>query len=213
MSRMHFLPFVVLCAAAAVAPLGCDTPTPMENFRDGGDGTCDPKQYPCGPFGNSQGQIIANLSLVGQRDTNHNGDPTDDPWGTIHFSDYYQDPSLKVLVVLAAAYWCVPCQMEQPELVQDFNTYKSKGVAFIEAIIQDNNGAPSQPSDVDMWAQNYKIPFDVAADPAVALGPYYNLQEFPMQMLITTKDMAINWQHNGYLPGAISNAIDGALSQ
>jgi hypothetical protein len=189
------------------------------NGPDGSAASCGAGIYPCGPYGSSLGNVIDNLALVGQKDDNMNGTPTDDPVRPIHFSDYYQDKSLKILVVLVAAEWCVPCQMEQSELITSWQKYQTNknGVAYLEAIIEDIHHAPADMTTVDRWAgrmwppSNLKIPFDMAADPTVALGPYYDIAAFPMQMVIQTSDMTIQWQNNGYSPGALEAAVNTAL--
>ena len=59
---------------------------------------------------------------------------------------------------------------------------------------------------------NFGIKFDIAADPNVALGPYYTVAAFPMNMVIRTSNMRIHWQHNGYAPGAVEKQIDQLLA-
>jgi len=225
MKRIAFVASVSLAVLA-----GCGNGTPINGSSDmagatprpdGGNApTCGPGIYPCGPYGVVIGQTIDNLKLLGQKDDNMNGTPTDDPVRPIQLSDYYQDPKVKVLAILVAAEWCVPCQMEQPELITSWKNYQAKnaGVAYLEAIIEDRNHAPADMTTVDRWANHMwgmppqLIPFDMAADPNVVLGPYYNIAAFPMQMVITTKDMQIQWQNNGYSPGALETQIDSLLA-
>ena len=205
-----------LVAVSLFVVAGCGAPDmvkPMEMGKGGGGEACDATQYPCGPFGYALGSIVDNLQFVGQHDDDANGTPTNDPILPIKLSDYYRDKGIKVLAVLVAAEWCPPCKAEQPELVKSWNDYQAKkaGVQYFEAIIQQNNGSPADMATVDRWATTYKLPFDVGADPTVALGPYYNIAAFPMQMVIQTSDMSIQWLNNGYGMGALENAIDPLL--
>jgi thiol-disulfide isomerase/thioredoxin len=203
-----------LVAVGIVALAGCgaaqDPIKPTESGKGNGGGQCDSTQYPCGPFGYAVGSIVENLQLVGQHDDNSNNTPTDDAIRPIKLADYYRNKGVKVLAVLVAAEWCPPCKVEQPELVKSWNSYKANnaGVEYFEAIIQKNDGTPADMTTVDRWATTYKLPFDVGADPTVALGPYYNIAAFPMQMVIQTSDMSIQWLNNGYGMGALEGAID-----
>ncbi len=152
--------------------------------------------YPSGPYGFQVGSRIANLELTGQRDSNNSGlIDSSDEIVSIHLSDYYMK-QYKALFVGVAAQWCNPCKMEQPGLVSLHAANKSN-VGFVEAIIQKNDGSPADITTVDQWTSAYKIPFDMAADPTVALGPYYAEPAFPMQLVIDTKDMTIVFQGNG----------------
>ena len=193
-------------AQGAATPLGAAHKTTPTNV-------CDKSAYPCGPFGFLSGEVVANLQLYGRHDDNNNGTVTDDPARIIKMSDYYKDKSIKVIAVLVAAEWCGPCQQEQPDLVAAWKKYQTNksGVAFIEAIIQRKDGTPADLDAVDRWSKQFKTPFDMVADPTVALGPYYNVAAFPMQMVIQTSDMTIQAQNNGYMRGWIENTVDSLL--
>jgi thiol-disulfide isomerase/thioredoxin len=203
MKRLH------LIALALLAGCGPGGGSPADMAKSCGAGA-----YPPGPYGATQGSILDNLTLSGRRDENMSGSPTDDPQKDIHFADYYKDPSVKALVILTAAEWCQPCKAEQPGLVTMYKDYKTKGakVAFIEAIIEDNAGMVAAIANVDAWATTYKIPFDMAADPTRALGPYYNKSTFPMQMVVSTCDMSITYMNNGVSSDLQAN-IDLVLAQ
>lgn len=193
--------------AISLALLGCGS-TP-NNMPDAGCATA--AQYPCGPYGASQGSVIADLALSGKRDDNMSGSPADDAVRPISFADYYKDKDARVLVVLTAAEWCGPCKAEQPSLVSLYQGYQGSApgqVAFLESIVQDNAGNVAAQLNVDNWTTTYKIPFDMAADPDQALAPYYNVSTFPMQMVIRTRDMTIAWQNNGLAGSQLKDQID-----
>ncbi len=199
--------------AFALLGLGCGS-----SMKGGGDdaGACaTAAQYPCGPYGATQGSVVADLMLSGRRDDNMSGSPLDDAVRDIHFGDYFRDKNVKVLVVLTAAEWCGPCKMEQPSLVSLYGDYASASpgkVAFLESIVQDNAGNVAAQANVDTWTMAYKIPFDMAADPSQALAPYYNVSTFPMQMIIRTSDMTIAWQNNGLAGAQLKSQIDLVLA-
>ena len=169
--------------------------------------------YPAGPYGTAVGATIDDLTLAGSQHYT-DGTPVDPSPKTIKLDGYRADPSVKVLAILVAAEWCVPCQSEQAEVVPAYNNYKTnkQGVAILEAITQKQDTSPADQGTIDTWAKHFKIPFDLTADTSGALAPYSNPQLFPSQLVITTCDMKIQWTHNGYDPGTLENAIDAALS-
>jgi hypothetical protein len=157
-----------------------------------------PSEYPCGPYGLTQGDVIANLSIPGKRDLNGDGSPVDDPATTLRLSDYFQKQGLRALLLSLAAEWCLPCKNEQPTLVSMYQSYLASGqVALLEVLVQDQLGNPAPQSVADAWATTYKLPFDIGADPQQVLTPYYNPTSMPTQLVLRTRDMSIVFLHTG----------------
>ena len=211
------VPFAFLVASVSICGCAADPPIHVEEPGKGG-GTlerCGEGIYPCGPYGTVIGTQIRDLTFVGRRDVNRDGDVTNDPSTKIRLSQYFQDKTIKVLVVLASAEWCPPCKAEQPELVALWKKYQQEKtpVAFLETVIQDVTGKPAQIDVVDRWAKAYGIPFDMVADPTAVLGPYYDTAAFPMEMVITTADMKIQAQWNGYQKGLVDSWVTTLLSE
>jgi hypothetical protein len=200
------MPRSLSAALPALALTACglvDTTTSepiIERGKGGDTAVCDPAVYPCGPYGYQPGSVIENLSLVARVDDDGNGttDATD-PVGTIPLSRYFQDKNIYALVMTGSAEWCGPCQAEQPGLRALYESYQQAGghLAILETIVQDANYRPSTIAVADRWKARFQLPFDVAADPASVLSPYYDINAFPMNMVVRTSDMKIVWQSNG----------------
>jgi hypothetical protein len=171
--------------------------------------SCDARQYPCGPYGYGPGTVMANLTLVGQRDLNGDGSAVDDPAAPIQLADYFHANGLGALALVIGAESCVPCQNEQPMLVQLYRAYGAR-VAFLEAIVQSSSGAPADQQVIDNWALRYALPFDITADPTQALAPYYPANTFPSAMAIRLADMRITYQMVGPADG-LQAALDQIL--
>ncbi len=196
---------------------GTTQPTPVQDLANKGGNTaaqCDAAAYPCGPYGfqpspspEIPGSVIANLTLSGKK--NSTGAISE-----IKLSDYYQNKNIKVLVMTSSAEWCGPCKAEQPGLVKLYNDHGGANgtVAILGAVVQANDGSPSTEAVLDRWAKAYKIPFDLAIDPAEALAPYYDLSAFPMQMVIRTSDMRITFQQNGLDEAHLNAAVEAVLA-
>ncbi len=200
-----------LALASLIALAGCGTHGAAQPPADAA--TCDPAQYPCGPYGYAVGSVIGDLTVTGRRDLNGNGSVLDDPIQPISLSDYFRDKKTKVLFISLGTVWCGPCATEQPSLVQLYESYKTagQGVAFLQAILQDGHMMPSTQTDVDAWSQTYSIPFDMAYDPKNELAPYYNPTAFPEQLVLRTSDMTLVYQHTSTSTD-LKSVIDGVLA-
>ncbi len=197
--RLVSLAVLVLPACGLVESSG-STDVVLERGKGGDAAVCDPAVYPCGPYGYQPGSVIENLSLVARVDDDGDGFADEkDPVGTISLSRYFQDKNIYALVMTGSAEWCGPCQQEQPGLRQLFEQYRAAGghLAILETLIQDAAYRPSTIAVADRWKARFQLPFDVAADPSVVLQPYYDINAFPMNMVIRTSDMKIVWQSNG----------------
>lgn len=210
----------LLAFALTAFTVGCGAPPPVKPMEmgkgDGGAAQCDPAVYPCAPYGYTEERIIADLTLPGRKDSNKDGiTNSGDALVNLTLSDYFRDKKIKVVFVDVSAEWCNPCKAAQPTLVKVYNKYKAAGqVVFLEAIAQDRNHLPSDIAVTDRWATTYKLPFHMAADPTNVLGPYYNENAFPMEMVIRTRDMKILWQTNGGGPGLeqeLTDQIEAAM--
>ena len=179
----------VICIASLAGAPGCGG---SNSAKDTDGGSCDAKRYPCGPYGLAAGSTIANLSLPGKHDQNGSGNVLDDALTTLALADYFARPALRALVIVIGTETCVPCQNEQPTLLQANARYAQQGtVAFLEAIVEGQGGQQADTAVLDAWVSRYQVPFDMTADPAGALRPYYNTRAFPSSLVIKVSDMSI----------------------
>jgi thiol-disulfide isomerase/thioredoxin len=156
------------------------------------------------------GAVIGDFAVQGQRDTNGNGNATDDPLVTIQMGDYFHDPALKALAIIIGSESCVPCQNEQPMLITLQQMYGGK-VAMLEAIVQDAGGRPATQQVIDNWVARFNVPFDMTPDPTQALAPYYPANSFPSTMAIRLSDMKIVYQVVGPATG-LQQTLDQILT-
>ena len=162
--------------------------------------------YPKGPYGTATNSVIANLGFQIKRNAMGAA-------AAINLGDIHCNSDIKVLAILVSAEWCLPCQAEQPELVQAYTDYTSakKGVAFVEFIVQNNDHSAGDAATLDRWASHFKINFDMGVDANSALAPYYDANNFPSEMVIQTSDMTIQAARKGYEKGWLKTQIDGLL--
>lgn len=197
-------------AAAAVSLLsGCEPTRVVEEGKSAQESR-DPT-YPAGPYGFTPGSVIEDFFVLGRVDKNGDGSLLDDGLSDIYLSDYRKNN--KAIVITASAEWCKPCNDEQPELVGMHEDYKSKGVAFLEALVQDKDYRPSDDATLKRWIAKHGMSFDLALDPTDVLGKYYDIKAFPFGMVIRASDMQIVWAANGARPAEIRAAVDSILAE
>jgi thiol-disulfide isomerase/thioredoxin len=180
--------------------------------RDGAPGTADaaPRPpdatpqlyYPSGPYGNDEGDVIANLGWMGYIDSNADSD--DDPFneaeGMIMLEDFFvgNDPTAKVIMINSSAGWCGSCQTEAAALPGLRDQYYASGARFVTAMFEDASGSPSSVGYAKSWGEFFDLNFPTVADPQDLLGAYYQENAVPMNMFVDAETMTIIDIHHGY---------------
>jgi hypothetical protein len=178
-----------------------------------------PPWYPRGPYGTDIGDTMANLAFAGKTDANGNGTPVDDPMTTIFLSDYQRHALThsKVLMLSLCAVWCVPCQIEEPQLVAMWKNYEAAvpgAVKFASVMAQDAGFRDPTESVINFWARRFQVPWDMLIDPqGVQLFPYSPEEAFPFHLVIRTRDMQITAKILGFDLPSVQAAIDNILSE
>jgi hypothetical protein len=184
---------MLLSFLGLVAVAGCS---------NGGDPTMnqqDPSaaNYPAGPYGYVEGQIIENIKLIGKIDPQGAaGTATYDtlPMQTVSLADYHADATVKFVAISGVAGWCGPCNAEQQFVPNLQATYEPKGVRFFEAMIQGydaRSGAPATEDDINRWQRNHDIHVGVGLDPEDQIHKFADVAAFPLNMVVSTSDMKI----------------------
>jgi hypothetical protein len=201
---------LVACGGTEKTPVS-QKPNPINSDNSG---YTPPADYPAGPYGYNVGSTIADLGFVGRADTSLKGSASIEtyPVGNIHLSDFRDN--FKVLIINAGAGWCPNCMNEQPDLVSYYESENATTptVGVLEVIVQDANDNPATMATADGWAKTYGVTFDIGVDPTGVLSPYYNIDAFPMNMVVRLSDMSIVWQFNGNDPSGLHSAVQYALN-
>jgi hypothetical protein len=123
--------------------------------------------YPSGPYGLEKNDIVANLSFF---------DPFTERWVFLH--EFYNNPSVKMLVLASGAGWCPPCQAEAEDMVGYFNEH-GPAMQVIYGLFEDagSQDAPphkfySTPGDhekvlafMNEWKSAFGVNYTLVADP------------------------------------------------
>ena len=196
MRKMFFAALLVMGA------VGCSHPTdPMNRGVLPGE-----SNYPLGPYGYTKGSVIANLQFTVKVDpegavggANYAGLDAQ----TIALSDFFNDnnPDVGWLVLTGAAGWCGPCREEARTLPTVSQKWEPMGVRFVTVLIQgfdEANQTPATLSDVDRWQQLTKGHVYIGTDPKDNLHDFAaEIASFPLNILVRTADMSIQYQQLG----------------
>lgn len=156
---------------------------------DGAAGTttnskrCDPASdrttYPAGPYGTTEGSVLANHSFI-------NADTS-----TISIGDIFKDSKNRLLLVSTSAGWCTACIDEQPALIERHNKHSASGLYIMISTFEDAMFKKATGAYAAQWKRQYNIPFTVVADGPFVFDAYYDSAQTPMNMLVDVDTMKI----------------------
>jgi hypothetical protein len=150
--------------------------------------------YPAGPYGYTEGQVMRNIKLVGKRVANHQAPhlSSAEPISEFSLADYFNDPEAKLLVISGVAGWCVYCNQEQAEVPELLAKYEPQGVRFVQGLVEGwKPGTPATPADLDRWIDKHDLKTAVALDPDGEFQRYADVGSFPLFLIVTKADMRI----------------------
>lgn len=182
-----------------------------------GPGTGGTVAYPAGPYGRSVGSVVQNFRFTGfQNPKASDYEADENSMVTIQLSDYYNpasDPGKPVaLLVNASARWCSVCKTEAGQAKVHYPHWKEKGVEFVTAIFENDDGLPAEFTDIEYWGERYQIEFPLVLDPKLTLGMFFDKSASPFNMIIDTRTMTIAFATEGLIDLGPDNPTLQALA-
>jgi peroxiredoxin len=116
----------------------------------------------------------------------------------------------KVILLNFSTMWCGPCRQEASHLMSIYNTYKERGLEIIQCIYQDEDGNPSDQSDINRWIQEYSITYTVCTDPDRSSVDTYNFNAIPFNVIID-RDFIIRYVAEGFDHNTVIRIIEQYL--
>lgn len=190
----------LLMVALGVGFFGCSGGVKID---DTPNQTAQASNYVPGPFGYVVGSVMENLQFVGKTDPGGfagTAKYADLPMTEFSLADYYNDKSVKYVVLFANAGWCKPCNDEQPSVRAAQAEYEPKGFRFVEGLLQGfdaRSGAVATAADIDRWAARHNLHLAIGLDPQGRMFQYADVAAFPLNMTIRTSDMQIVYMSVG----------------
>jgi peroxiredoxin len=176
----------------ALALAGCSSPLlPQE-----GD-TQPAPVYPNGPYGASEGEVVANIELLDLE-----GHPQ-------KLASLYRGEA-KVVVLYLAATWCFTCGPEIAWLNEKTKQPDTRVTARV-VVVENQHLAPAQVDDGQEFRDHYQPTFPTLVDPSGATMPYRPAGAIPLNLVIRTDRMQIVLSTASFDPAALDQAITNAL--
>jgi len=149
---------------------------PVDLPSDAPDG---PSNYPPPPYGTLAGDVMKNHQFIGVDND------------LVKMSDFYNDASVKLLLIYATAGWCSVCRYESQAIPDYFADYHEQGFEILAAVFEDNEGDPATRSFAQGYATTYGFTFPTVVDNTFQLGIYFDKAATPMNMFVDLTTMKI----------------------
>lgn len=154
-------------------------------------------EYPAGPYGLSESQIIKNMKFMGFRDGTG-------PYTELSLSDYYDPDGTKGIKALFITLGWNGCgaSVNQADQMKTYQTlYTSQGLRQLSALHGDlDNPAPAwvaTESTAQNWIKTYGITYDVVIDPTYKLNNGVKPASDPHGWFVNPKTMQITVAYPG----------------
>ena len=232
---------IVASAMVVVAAFGCsdDGPEPVFVGGEGGDGdgdgdadgdgdgdsdgdgdgdNCTGEDYPCGPYGNTNCEVVEDHAWIPVNEAAYELAGED---GLLTLSDIYADESIVGLLLFGTAGWCTFCEREATwlnEVYADFENVDGRGsrVEMIAVVFETNTpGVPADADFAEAYASRKGFPFPAVADMRGQVLNYFDSEGAPGNILIDTTTMEIFNVVSGFDQGAINGSLhqlDGSVT-
>ncbi len=115
-----------------------------------------------------------------------------------------------VILLNFSAMWCTPCRAEAIHLMDLYNTYHQNGLEIVQCIYQDEDGNPTDASDIGRWIQEYGITYTVITDPDRSSVDTYEFTAIPFNAIID-RDFVIHYVSQGFDIDTVIRNIENLL--
>jgi len=203
----------ICITALALCACGSNTPKiPPELLATGG---CNSPDYPSGPYGVEEGDILADACFQGFRDPSKVSH-TESSLQTIAFADYY-DPTgskgYRSILINTAAVWCSACRSEHAGLPEKNREYAAQGLRIVSTLFQNAKGDPATFRDLSTWVDTFDSNYTMVLDPDYQLGAFARADTAPLNLVVDARTMKIEKKLLGDQATVLWPFIDGSLAQ
>jgi len=120
------------------------------------------------------------------------GDTAGEPV-VVHLSDWFAEnaPGTRVIMLNAAAGWCVPCMREAEEMPAFATEYQPQGVAILTAVFQDQDADPADAEFVKNWVDAFQLQLPALIDAEFQTSAYFDVSALPANMFVDAETREI----------------------
>jgi thiol-disulfide isomerase/thioredoxin len=112
---------------------------------------------------------------------------------TLRLSDYFAEnrPGTRIIMINAAAGWCVPCMREAAAMPALADEYEPRGVVILTAVFQDQNGDPADAEFVRAWVDSFELSVPALIDTDFQTSAYFDVNTMPANMFVDAETREI----------------------
>ena len=202
-----------VAATLGISACGSNTPKiPPELLASTG---CNSPDYPPGPFGTEEGDILADACFRGFRDPTKVS-VSESSLESIAFADYY-DPTgskgYRSILINTAAVWCSACRSEHEDLSEKNGEYAPRGLRILSTLFQDAHYEPATFRDLNNWIDTFESNYAIVLDPDYQLGGFARAETAPLNLVVDARTMKIEKKLLGDQAAVLWPFIDASLAQ
>lgn len=123
-------------------------------------------------------------------------------------------PKIKATVIVIAAGWCGPCQMEAPMIEQYIRQgYAAQGVRVLSVVVQAADYTAADANFCNVWRARYGLTSTMVFDPRMSTSRYFPDMALPSNMIVD-RHGTIRWRTYGTSAGLreMRAALDEVLA-
>lgn len=129
------------------------------------------------------------LALIDGPDVGSGSD--DDEPQLVRLGDFSAERPTKLIMLVAAAGWCGPCQVEAGALNALAEDYADQGVVVVTALIEDAQSRPATVEFARLWAREFSLTVPVLIDSEFQTRSYIDLNAMPSSVIIDATTLKI----------------------
>lgn len=207
---------LLLLPVACLACSGGEDAVDFDDGRAGAGDTAARLPYPEAPYGTLVGSIVEDFRFLGWPHPKQAAFDTGalEPLSLAEFYDPSGAKGLRWIFLTTAAEWCSACKAEWADIrSKGVSQYEKEGVVFMGTLFEDRDSNPAGPKNLAAWAKAYDVDFPFVLDPALKLGPFFDVEATPMSMIIDARTMTILSIETGWVSGEGEGTLWATLDQ
>lgn len=210
-NEKRLLPALLIGLLIVLVLIGCggyDDESATDGDTDGdevSDGDLSADDYPAGPYGYTNGEIMADFALP------------DCDGKTIRLSDLFGEA--KAILINHSAGWCSICRVEtDAKMEQWYQDLKDLDVMILQPLFETNSFAPANEAFCKAWRDQYGLTYPVLIDADNYFLDYYpSIQNggvttpTPLNIILD-RDMRIQYLLEGDIPESLYGRLEDLAS-
>lgn len=129
------------------------------------------------------------LALIDGSDVGSRSD--DEEPQLVRLGDFSAERPTKLIMLVAAAGWCGPCQVEAGALNAFAEDYADREVVVLTALIEDVQSDPATVEFARLWAREFSLTVPVLIDSEFQTRSYIDLDAMPSSVIIDASTLEI----------------------